>query len=104
MWNLRILVVKRMQDLIQINHADELLFAENESNEQRLWGVPSPTQFVKDSINDYVVNGNKNAVNPARVGTKAAAIYKIDIRPGEARTIRLRLKQIAKGEKSCIRA
>ena len=80
--------------------ADELLFAENESNEQRLWGVPSPTQFVKDSINDYVVNGNKNAVNPARVGTKAAAIYKIDIQPGETRTIRLRLKQIAKGEKS----
>jgi hypothetical protein len=56
--------------------------------------------FVKDSINNYVVQGDRNNVNPARVGTKAAAIYKIDIPPQESRTIRLRLKQIAKREKS----
>ena len=50
--------------------ADELLFTENESNADRLWGVPNATPFVKDSINDYVVHGNKNAVNPARRGNK----------------------------------
>ncbi|KAF5408485.1 MAG: hypothetical protein Udaeo2_13220 [Candidatus Udaeobacter sp.] len=81
-------------------NADELLFTENESNGERLWGVPNSTPFVKDSINDYVVHGNKNAVNPARAGTKAAAIYKIDIPPRENRTIRLRLKQITESEKS----
>jgi Glycosyl hydrolase family 63 C-terminal domain len=81
-------------------NADELLFTENESNGERLWGVPNSTPFVKDSINDYVVHGNKNAVNPACAGTKAAAIYKIDIPPRENRTIRLRLKQITKSEKS----
>jgi hypothetical protein len=80
--------------------ADELLFTENESNGERLWGLPGATPFVKDSINSYVVHGNKNAVNPACVGTKAAAIYKIDIPPRESRTIRLRLKRITKGEKS----
>ena len=80
--------------------ADELLFTENESNGGRLWGAPNPTPFVKDSINDYVVRGNKNAVNPARIGTKAAALYKMEIPAGESRAIRLRLKQITKGEKS----
>src|SRR6266540_5230260 len=45
--------------------ADELLFTENESNSERLWRLPNATPFVKDSINDYVVKGNKNAVNPA---------------------------------------
>ncbi len=80
--------------------ADELLFTENESNGQRLWGVPNSTPFVKDSINSYVVHGNTNAVNSAHVGTKAAAIYKMDIPPRESRTIRLRLKRITKGEKS----
>jgi Mannosyl oligosaccharide glucosidase. len=80
--------------------ADEILFTENESNGERLWGVPGATPFVKDSINSYVVDGNKNAVNPACRGTKAAAIYKIDIPPRESRTIRLRLKRITKGEKS----
>ncbi len=80
--------------------ADELLFTENETNGERLWGVSNSTPFVKDSINDYVVLGNKDAVNPACVGTKATAIYKIDIPPRENRLIRLRLKKIAKGEKS----
>ncbi len=80
--------------------ADELLFTENESNGERLWGLPGATPFVKDSINSYVVHGAKNAVNPACVGTKAAAIYKIDIPPRQSRTIRLRLKRITKGEKS----
>jgi hypothetical protein len=80
--------------------ADELLFVENESNVERLWGVPKATPFVKDSINDYVVHGNKDAVNPACVGTKAAVHFKIEIPAGESRAIRLRLKKITKNEKS----
>jgi hypothetical protein len=80
--------------------ADELLFTENESNAERLWQVSNAMPFVKDSINDYVVHGNKNAINPACVGTKAAALYKIDVPPGESRIIRLRIKRITQGEKS----
>jgi hypothetical protein len=80
--------------------AHELLFTENESNAERLWGIPNSVPFVKDSINNYVVHGDRNAVNLARVGTKAAAHYKIEIPSGESRTIRLRLKRIARDERS----
>src|SRR5262249_10107005 len=59
--------------------AAELLFTENESNANRLWGIPNATPFVKDSINDYVVRGDKDAVNPAHMGTKAAAHYRIEL-------------------------
>ncbi|MEP7078660.1 MAG: glucosidase, partial [Chthoniobacterales bacterium] len=67
-----------------------LLFAENETNNARLWGAPNASAYVKDSINDCVVHGNPAAVNPARAGTKAAAHYRFEIAAGESRTIRLR--------------
>jgi len=51
----------------------DLLFTENETNARRLWGAANPTMYVKDAFDDYVVHGRADAVNPARVGTKAAA-------------------------------
>src|SRR5258705_9568620 len=69
----------------------ELLFTENETNTQRLFNAPNATLFVKDAINDYVVHGKQQAVNPAQVGTKAAANYVITVQPGQTATIRLRL-------------
>ena len=80
--------------------ADNLLFTENESNLRRLWGVPNPTPFVKDSIGDCVVYGKIDLVNPNLVGTKAAAHYKFSIPPNESRTIRLRLKGIGKKKRN----
>jgi len=71
--------------------ADEVFFTENESNVERLWGLPSPTPFVKDSINDCVVHGKIDIVNSQRTGTKAAAHYKFTVPSNESRTIRLRL-------------
>ncbi len=73
--------------------AADLFFTENESNLERLWGVANSTPFLKDSINDHVVHGRIDALNPQRVGTKAAAHYKFEIPPNESRTIRLRLKR-----------
>ena len=52
-----------------------LLFTENETNAERLYGSPNPTPYVKDGINDYVVEGQAGAVNPQETGTKAAAHY-----------------------------
>ncbi len=69
----------------------ELLFTENETNKQRLYGVHSDSRYVKDGINDFVVHGNQEAINPERRGTKAAANYALDLKPGEAATVRLRL-------------
>ena len=71
--------------------ADDVFFTENESNAERLWGVPNVRPFVKDSINDHVVNGKINIVNSAQFGTKAAAHYKFNIPAGETISIRLRL-------------
>jgi hypothetical protein len=70
---------------------DDLFFTENESNAERLWGIPNPTPFVKDSINDRVVHGKIDIVNPEQAGTKAAAHYKFNIPPQEKISIRLRL-------------
>jgi hypothetical protein len=55
--------------------APELLFTENESNASRLWGQPNPSPYVKDAFHAYTISGRSEAVNPAKVGTKAAAHY-----------------------------
>lgn len=68
----------------------ELVFTENETNFRRLYGAANPSAYVKDGINDYIVHGNKDAVNPQQVGTKAAAHYELNLQPGEAKIIRLR--------------
>jgi glycogen debranching enzyme len=69
----------------------ELLFTDNETNRQRLYGVPNLGSYVKDGINDYVVEGRKDAINGEQVGTKAAALYVTTIAPEQTATIRLRL-------------
>src|SRR6516225_8179929 len=69
----------------------ELLFTENDTNTQRLFGSPNSSLFVKDGINDYVVNEKCDSVNPAKVGTKAAAHYRVRVAPGASITVRLRL-------------
>jgi len=61
----------------------ELLFTENESNRERLWGVPSPGPYVKDAFHRRVVDGEEAAVNPARTGTKCAAWSTWTVPPGE---------------------
>ena len=72
-------------------NCDGLLFTENETNTDLLFGQPNPSPYVKDGINNYVVNGNKDAVNPDNIGTKFAPHYQLSIPPGESRTIELRL-------------
>ncbi len=69
----------------------ELLFTENETNLQRLFGVPNRATHVKDGINDYVVGGTRNAVNPSPEGTKVAACYCLPIPPGQSAVLRMRL-------------
>ncbi len=67
-----------------------LLFTENETNTRRLYGDQDGARYVKDSFHDYVVQGEKDAVNPDQVGTKAAAHYVCLLAPGATKTIRLR--------------
>jgi len=76
---------------LYIEGLPELLFTENDTNNQRLYGAQNFSPYVKDGINDYVVNGQKDAVNPEQRGTKAAAHYALLIGGGETTVIRLRL-------------
>ena len=73
----------------------ELLFTENETNNERIFGTPNASPFVKDGINNYVVNGKKDVVNPKGTGTKAAAHYSITVGAGQTAKIRLRLTDLA---------
>ncbi|MDF5707701.1 MAG: glucosidase [Nostoc sp. S4] len=71
--------------------AAELLFTENETNFERLYGVKNASPYVKDAFHEYLVHNRQDAVNPNRIGTKFAAGYKLMIPPGGEQTVRLRL-------------
>jgi len=75
----------------------ELLFVENETNVPRVFGAPATTPFPKDGINDFLIEGRAGTVNPAREGTKASALYRLTLAPGQTATVRLRLSDIATG-------
>lgn len=68
-----------------------LLFTENETNTERLFGTPNASPYVKDGINNYIVHGCQAAVNPAKRGTKVAAHFQLNVPPGQCQTVRLRL-------------
>jgi hypothetical protein len=72
----------------------ELLFCENESNAPRVFGAAATTPYPKDGINDHVVSGAAT-VNPGRVGTKAAARYRVTVAGGGKAELRLRLHRPA---------
>jgi hypothetical protein len=69
----------------------ELLFCENETNNERLFATPNASPYVKDGINEFVVCGVQDAVNPKRFGTKVAARHVLALAAGETAAIRLRL-------------
>ncbi len=71
-----------------------LLFTENETNTERLFNQPNATPYVKDGIDDYIVNGRTEAVNPAQTGTKVAVHYSLTIKPGATGVLRLRLTDV----------
>ena len=70
---------------------EEVLFTENETNLERLYGVPNGSPYVKDGINDCIVSGRRGAVNPKQEGTKAAPHYAYPVGAGETIVVKLRL-------------
>jgi hypothetical protein len=69
-----------------------LLFTENETNNERIFGTPNKSSYVKDSVNSYIVHGRNESVNPKKTGTKASANYPLIIEGGRTASVRLRLK------------
>ncbi|HEY5091179.1 MAG TPA: glucosidase, partial [Polyangia bacterium] len=74
--------------------APELIFTENETNIERLFQSPNPTPYRKDAFHDYVVGGKGDSVNPAHRGTKAAALYRLNVPAGGEVRVRLRLTAV----------
>ncbi|GAC1473706.1 MAG: glucosidase [Ktedonobacteraceae bacterium] len=74
-------------------HADEVLYTENDTNNARFgWGA-NASPYVKDGFHQYIVHNQKEAVNPQQMGTKAAAHYVLHVAAGETQIVRLRLCQ-----------
>jgi uncharacterized protein with PQ loop repeat len=61
-----------------------LLFTENETNAERVFGKPNGSPWVKDAINEYLVHGRIDAVNPVQTGTKVAAHYRVTVEAGQS--------------------
>ncbi len=78
---------------LECEAVDDLIFTENETNSERLFGTANAAPFVKDGFHRYLVEGEIGAVNPARIGTKAAAQYRRTVAAGGSVTIRLRLRE-----------
>jgi hypothetical protein len=79
--------------LLHAEGAPVLLFTENETNAERLFGTPNATAYVKDAFHRYLVNGDASAVNPSEEGTKTAAVYSESVAAGRSSTFRLRLSK-----------
>jgi len=82
---------KRGEYFLTCAGVKQLLFCENETNFEKLYGGKNESAFAKDGINDFVVNNKTDAVNSKNTGTKAAAHYVFDIAPQSSETIYLRL-------------
>jgi len=84
--------------LLTADASAQLLFCENETNNQRLFGAPNASPYVKDGINEYVVHGATEAINPEHTGTKLAAHHVLDVGAGESVEIRVRLTSSSSSE------
>ena len=78
--------------------APPLLFTENETNTERIFGSSNASPYVKDGINNRVLHDQDDAVNPEGRGTKAAPHYFLTIGAGETQTVRLRLSRATTGD------
>lgn len=69
----------------------EVLFTDNETNFEKLFGYRNNHRYSKDAFHEYIVDGKRSAVNPAKNGTKCGLLYRAQIDPGEALELKLRL-------------
>src|ERR1700735_4664305 len=77
-----------------------LLFTENESNNQRLFGTNNASPYVKDAFHTFLVQGKNEAINPAMQGTKAAPHYTLNVAAGKTEGVRLHLGRVAASQKT----
>ncbi len=77
--------------VLEVDGAPELLFAENETNTERIWNWRGANRFYKDAFDSYLIHGQKNAINPGQQGTKACALYRLKLGASQEVTLSFRL-------------
>ncbi len=77
---------------LYFDRAEEVVFCDNETNRERLYGTKSVSKYPKDGINDYVIHGAPS-VNPEKHGTKSAGIFKLTVPGGGESTVRVRMSK-----------
>ena len=91
-WNILEAVHERLGTYyLYFEKGEAVLFTENETNRERLFGVPNSSPFVKDAFHGAVISRNYGLFREKRDGTKSAIVYRFEIPGGESRTVRLRL-------------
>ncbi|MDQ5929024.1 MAG: hypothetical protein QG594_802 [Bacteroidota bacterium] len=80
----------RIGDFYLYHEEGPQLFCENETNNKRIYNAPNEYDYVKDGINNHVIKG-KQTVNPQKFGTKAAVWHQLELKPGEEKSIKVRL-------------
>lgn len=68
----------------------QLLFCDNETNTGRLFNLTDGARYRKDAFHDAIVSEEASATNPAGMGTKAAAHFRLTIQTGSSESIRVR--------------
>ena len=81
--------------LTRMESTEQSRLGENETNNERIFGTPNTTPYIKDGINNYVVAGNRTAVNPEKTGTKSAGYFELTVCAQKTATVRLRLSDLA---------
>lgn len=95
----------RSQDssCIEIRHQDleiknlytrepaQVLFCDNETNSERIYQSSNASNYCKDGINDFIINGNSGSVNPEHVGTKASFFINENFKAKETKTYEFRM-------------
>ena len=76
-----------------VDGQSERLFCDNDTNPRRLFGMANAQGYFKDAFHEYLIQGNRAAVNPNRTGTKAAAHFALTVPAGGSATIRTRLSE-----------
>ncbi|MGI9075111.1 MAG: MGH1-like glycoside hydrolase domain-containing protein [Bryobacteraceae bacterium] len=79
--------------LLSLDGAPEFLFTNNETNTERIWNWRGENTFYKDAFHEYLIEGRRQAVNPVQQGTKACAVYSLNLDAGAQTVLHFRLHQ-----------
>jgi hypothetical protein len=76
---------------LALDGTPEMLFTENETNTQRIFGWRGQNPFYKDAFHQHLIHGDGQAINTGNQGTKAAAVYRLSIESQNQVILHLRL-------------